>query len=263
MKYIYVELGCAMHAPLDRNLKLQFNQEANAVCELYNRLLPACDIKYLEKIRIDLTPDLQAHTYVAPAKPLKYSFVCTIANSYNFEAFFQKNVIERKKALLEVLQQNVREAVKQLGWDIVSFEEAYQKVQEVNFINKVIWSNKFFSTKNKHYQAAVELEIETIHASISIIFFDSAKQLIKRVEVVKVRPHSLFLSKMFGKAKWLNNREFILSNKTNEIHFIASLDSDQVKRSITPILQSEQQLLNELKIFHPYTSQDEAFNLLK
>jgi len=265
MKKPFVELFSYLNSSLPNDQQYTFNMESNAVCELYNRLIPCCDVKYLRKIRIDLTPDERERNYISPLPPLDaHSTVVCIVKKYNFQNYFKLNDEERRKAILQVIIDSIAEAAEQFGWSMHPFYEAYQKVVEKNYINKVIvWNNKIVYNKSKSFKAGVQLEITSQSAIISIVIFDDKGIFIREFEVFRAKPQSIFFSRIIGSGKWINNEQFVLVDEHKEIHFVATLGKNDILIQLTPKVRSKTQLINDLRLISADLSKEETLKLIE
>ncbi|MDJ1473772.1 hypothetical protein [Xanthocytophaga flava] len=261
MRKPYIVLVSYQGAELAHEIQLQFNREATVVSELYNRLLPPPNIKYLQKIHIDLTNKKSEHTYISPPSPLDSFFnICCMVKYYDFDRYFSLDQKQQQREILDQIQLNIEEAAKQYGWDMTPFQEAYHKVLDANFVN--IFVGKKVSSKDRKHKAAIELNTDVTGARISILFFDKKETLIQRNLIKVAKPQSFFFSRLIGSFHWIDNQQFRLSDIQDEIHFTASLGSDQIQLSFTPEGRSEDTLLKELKILDADTSQKETLRLL-
>lgn len=257
MSKVQIEFGITVPQNDD---EWKFNREAQIISDLYSKMLPKSDIPNLRKISIEIVDSNDYENFFLPSNLIK---VCRISKYFDIVGFLENEENIRSKRILEMIFISLTQACEEFGWDLNPFELAYNKVIEVNYSNKyLLWNKKTFSNDRK-YKAGIQLDVNVSGAHLSILFFDKKDLLVNEVEVYNVEPNYFFIHKIVGKAKWISNTEFMLSNKDEEIHFKASINSKESEVIITPISKTEQLLKSELIVYRANTSKEEKLKYFK
>lgn len=259
---MWIDLLIEQDNKLEPTLKSKFIGEANVISDLYNQYLVKLKVKIVgvKKIAITLTDRPNISLFALPIKVV--GPISTIDKTYNFDFLAKLDDKELKEEILEVIQSTIREAATKFQWDIEPFENVYQRVKGTGLINEYI-EGGLVSSKNKQYKAGVQVAMSPDGASIYIAFFDKNENFIKRINFIKVHPNKMFIIPLIGKGRWISNDDFVISNKTKEIHFKASLESGKAELFYTPVNNTEDKLTNSLLIASTTTNKEQITSLIQ
>ena len=210
----YTELACQSNSNLNKTEIKSFNISLNATTDLFDRCLNM-KIKDLQKIRIDL---YDAEKVFNIYEPDKISPICHIEKSFNFSHYFAQAKPDRRKIILETLYECITEMCNQLDYDFEPFTFAYNKVKELDYVNKYIHGKLTFS-KNRQQKAGIQIEVNEDAATISVLFTDKDEQSVKQVEILRTLPHYMFIFRVIHKGKWIDNETYQVSDKSGQVHF--------------------------------------------
>ncbi len=86
-------------------------------------------------------------------------------------------------------------------------------IKELNYINKFIHGKLTFSRNRKH-KTGIEIEVNEKAATISVLFTDVNEKPLKKVDVLKTRPHFMYIYQVIQKGKWLSTSEYQVSDSS-------------------------------------------------
>ncbi len=241
---LYTEVVSHFYCTIDIEKKKKFNIGANAISSLFDRCLNK-QYKGLVKILIELT---DKNIYYTFDKPSKVSPFCHIVQSFNFSYYFAQNKLERRKIILETLYDSIKKMCQQLNYDLEPFTKAYQKVKELNYINKYIHGKMIFA-KNRKHKAGIEIEVNEDVATISTLFTDKNNKPLLKLGLLKTLPHYMFIYRIIHKGKWISTSEYQVSDRSGQINFVAKLSGDSTL-ILNPKNSTEKELYNILNKYN-------------
>ncbi len=200
----------------DRQKRL--NLDANTISSLFDRCLNR-HYNGIYKIRIELSDEKKHYIF---SEPSKISAFCHITKYFDFDNYFAQNKIERRKIILETLYDSIKDMCQKLSLDLNPFTKAYEKIKELNYINKLMFKKLTFSRNRKH-KAGIEIETNEDAATISVPITDSNEKIVQKVEILKTIPHDMFIYSAIHKGKWISLNEYQVSDSSGQIKFIANL----------------------------------------
>lgn len=259
---MWVALLISKFAEVPDLAKTEFQGKARIIEDLYNRYLFLNKIKIpgVKKITITLFNEPGVDTVYGPVK--RFSPVVNVNKSYDFELFSTLDSNEQNESILNLIQISVDKAGETFNWNLESFKWIPDEIKRLGFKNCFI-VGKLKTSKDKFHRAGVEVDMQPNYALISMVFYSKDDSLLKRAELIKVHPNRLFITPFIGSTKWLNNKEFEVTNKEGEIHFIASFEDDNTEIHFTSKSKTEDQLIDELLISSVSTSKEQIIHLLK
>jgi hypothetical protein len=208
-----------------------FNLYGNFIGNLYFSALPKISIPHLKKIVIVLLED---DSFIENIIPYSKDFpISTVQHSFNFPSFIQKDDFNKRKDLFEFLHQRILKLSKEFNWDSTPFISAYEKIKNKDYESKTI-VGKLKSSKDRKHKAGIGIEQDVYSASIYILFFDSNENLLEKLKIFETLPQPYLYAQVIGKSKWLNNSDFVLHNKSEEIRIVASLPDSNLSIMYIP-----------------------------
>ena len=242
--YIELEIVCDETVKLADNKQTEFNLALNAISLLFEQRV-IYKFTTLQKIRINLFDDERKLTIYEPDKISPIAF---IEKSFDFDYYFAQNKIERRKIILETLYEAIVALCEKAGYGLSPFTQAYEKVKELNYENRFIY-NKLTSSPNRKHKAGIQIEVNEEAADISVVF-DTAKQL-NNIKILRTLPHYMFIYRFIHKGKWIDNEHYMVSDKSGQVHFTASLTGGEATVEFTPKNRTAEELkmaLQKIKV---------------
>jgi hypothetical protein len=239
-----------------------FQRRARIIEDIFNRNLALKKIKLqgVQKITITLTMEKDRDVIVGPMKG--FSPVVNITKTFDPKLVKSLPDKEQNEMVLSIIENCLRESAKKFGWDFHSFDEIIDMVRQLDFKHSYLeWKLK--PSKDRKYKAGVETEMNNESAKILIAFYSQDGVLIRKVNLINVRPDRFFIKHLMGEGKWLTSTEFELTDKKNEIHFKASVLSDKVDVYFTPINRDVNNVIDDLLLLSASTTDEQAISILR
>lgn len=216
------EFGLYLPNVKDKNKRVLFRDEIRCIASLYARLLPKFITNKVKKILIDCVDtgekiDVWDHYQLLSNREGieilgNVEGVLVLRKIFDVHYYFSQKDVEKKKIILETLQEGIKEIAKHLKWDIKPFEMVYQKIIKENYINHWTWKKPKMNPSRTHY-AEVYCEHEIDEFLIYILIKDKKNIIIKKSLIIKERPNEWAFAQYFGKLAWLNSKEVALYDK--------------------------------------------------
>lgn len=197
----------------------EFNNQIRCIAALYERLFRKYKFKneVCWKILIECTNDLSEQN-----KKLVKSNVYEVYTHFDVKHFFTLSDCEKKKLILETLQEGVRLVIEEENWDSYIFEEVYEEIIKLDYQNNYIYDRPKASPTRK-YKAEIFCE-HTVHSfDISIIIRDKTGLELKREKIKSEVPDEWEFVKHLGQLRWISHEEVAIINKTGKPKWIVQL----------------------------------------
>jgi hypothetical protein len=194
-----------------------FNLNTWCVCELYLRHIG----KYLSdgfvKIIVQANVDDTQNNVVEDMLN-----VVLIHKTFDFEEYFQlEEKYEKKKVLLDVLQDGLITLALKKGWNTDALLDAYNSCLKDDLECKWFAKNKYFQSPDRKHYAAVFCEYDIDKFEVSVVFYNKKKEKIHRVTLYSIEPN---MAEPLGKMGWDKlNGEFYLLSKNGRQKWVAGL----------------------------------------
>ena len=241
---IYFEVVCSENSVNYETIFRRFNFQANRITLLFAQNFRKT-INNLSKICVEL---VDFETDIKIFEPDKISPIAFIEKSFDFDYYFAQDKLERRKIILETLYEAIAALCEKAGYDLSPFTQAYEKVKELNYENRFIY-NKLTSSPNRKHKAGIQIEVNEEAADISVVF-DTAKQL-NNIKILRTLPHYMFIYRFIHKGKWIDNEHYMVSDRTGQVHFTASLTGGEATVEFTPKNRTAEELkmaLQKIKV---------------
>lgn len=237
--------------------------KGHLICDIINQHLAEgkFKVKGIKKVTLTLTYEEGVNYFGLPIKGV--SPVLNIQKSFDFDGFNLMTNARKNEAMLSLIEDLLTKALKSVGIDQAIFKAAIEEVRNRNFRQKtLLWKPKI--SKDKKFKASVEYELFPGEAIVlAVVFFDSYDSLICKVELIRTRPDFMFIAPYLGGAKWVTKSEFVLVDKSGELHFKACVDDCRSEINITPQNRTADAIIDSILISSAFTSDDQAISLLK
>ncbi len=240
---LYIEVVTIQFSKLDKEIQQKFNTETNVISSLFDY----CFNKHiigLVKIRIELSRKKNINN-VFPIRDK----ICHIEKTFDFDNYFAQNKLERRKIILETMYESIKDMCQKLNYDLEPFTIAYEKVKDLDYINKFVYKKLTFS-RNRKNKAGIEIETNEDAATISVLFTDRNEKPMQKVEILKTLPHDMFIYRAVHKGKWISPNEYQVSDRSGQVNFIADLLGESTIKYV-PKNSAEEKLkeaVNELNL---------------
>jgi hypothetical protein len=210
---------------LSKTERVEFADEQRCVISLYERHFPGVRNVRVFKVLVDVVETVQRPNVGIAAG------VALVEVPFDLRDYFRSGSEQKKRIILELLQDGVRKASKQLGWPLDPFEEAYRKVQELDYKNEWTWQTKKWNSVRTHSAEIYCLhEIDRLDAYM--IVRDADGREVKRVLLFSERPNEFQFADHLGKLKWTSTTVVELLSKGGERRWTVELNEQQ-KESFT------------------------------
>jgi competence protein ComGF len=257
---MWVNISIAVESHLSSQKQDQFIGISHLVADSYNRNLAKFKVKIpgVKKVAIRLYDFGEFDFFGNPIKGIP---VVRIDKTYDFEHFFSLSKEDQKQETLRLIHECVIYSAKRLNCEIENLNQVKSAIEAEDFRNQYFEGN-LKPSKNRNYKAGAFVEMNETHADIFIAFTDKDENEIAKRHLIKVRPNRLFIKPLINKSKWKNNGVFEVSDQTDQIHFEASINNEDVKICFTPKNQTEDQLIDSILIASSQTDKELVLSLL-
>lgn len=133
--------------------------------------------------------------------------------AYKFEKiasvdnFFKLSNNDKRKWTLETLKEGIDEVINIKGWDKTIFDEAYNKVKELNYVNNWVYGKKVKSPYNS-LSAEVFCEHDIDNFNINVFVFNiKTKVIIHKEKIYSLKPDELIFRNYLGRIEWISENE--------------------------------------------------------
>ncbi len=254
MSKLFLELGFS-----DEDKQVKYSQECLFISKLYSRFISDVKIENLRKIAIQLVNSHDA-AYIIPTN--KLTKVCLVYRYFEWKNFENESLeANRYKILLDLILDTLLEMAGKFNWPVEPFKNAYLEVTKTDFKNEYVLLAPKLSS-DRRYSTSLVVVREKEYSSIFIELIDKKHECeIKKFELIKVSFYEDDLSCVVKSLKWINNEEFVVSNKDGEINFKYSTQNNILEMFLTPQTHDEKYLQDELKLLNPETSKEEYLEI--
>lgn len=148
--------------------------------------------------------------------------VISITKTLDFENYFQCSNYEKKKILLDILQEGITTICESEGWELAPLLKAYQCCLDKKLEYSWLRKDKYFLSPNRKYYAGIYCNWDIDKFEAFAVFLDKEKREIKRVKLFEVEPHQV---DPMGKMEWSkDSTHFRLYSKNESNKWEAALD---------------------------------------
>ncbi len=254
MSKLFIELGFS-----DKDKQVKYSQEFLFVSKLYSRFISDVKIENLRKIAIQLVNSHDA-AHIIPTN--KLTKVCLVYRYFEWQNLENEALeINRYKILLDLILDAILEISGKFNWPVEPFKNAYLEVTKTGFKNEYVLLAPKLSN-DRRYSASLVVVRDKEYSSIFIELIDKKHEGgIKKIELIKISFYEDDLSNIAKSLKWVNNEEFVISNREEEINFKYSIQKNVSEMFLTPRTHDEKHLQDELKLLNPETSKEEYLEI--
>lgn len=128
--------------------------------------------------------------------------------------YFELSEMEKKETLLEVIWNVVERLVREDGWDITNFQEAYDRVKSLNFVNQWMWKKRAIYSIDKQYKANILCNVDFDGFTLILKIFNKKSLLICERVIYNQNPLNAFsYFKPLGVLEWTSDNELVLTSQ--------------------------------------------------
>jgi hypothetical protein len=188
--------------------ELDFSFQSKCITSLYERCFSKFNTENIRRINIFCVKDSPK-----PNLTIVDGF-CELEILFDVSGFNKLEDQVKKEVILDTLKQGIDKVVGFNNWESTPFDNAYDSVKELNFINEYVWK-KSKTSPNRNFKAEVFISHGLYLCDIDLVVKDrSSKEIIKKL-VVSTKPDELIFYHYLGELKWLSNYEVALFNRPN------------------------------------------------
>ncbi|QEY21663.1 hypothetical protein D0S48_13835 [Psychrobacillus sp. AK 1817] len=190
--------------------KVKFGDEVRCIAALYLDLLGNFKTEKTKKIMIRCVTDLAMHSIV-PKTTEGFTEVYVLLD---FNCYREFSNIEKKKVILEKINEGILLIANEFSWDISLFNRVSKEIIDRNYVNE--FSLKQKSSPDRKHKAEIFCQHDIDFITISMIIRErKSNEMIKSELLFKDRPHELSFVQKLGELKWISNREVTLTQRYN------------------------------------------------
>ena len=197
---------------------LQLRLEARCVTALYERCFEGLRTEKTWKVLVECVPFLAERP-----PPLDKLGVAVVQVEFEWDDYREESDRAKKERVLAALQEGVLSICEAWGWPAEPFENAHQRVFDLDFVNRGIWK-KPKSSPNRRLRAEIEYEHEMDRFTLTMVVRDREGSVRKRELLIEERPSEFAFDKHLGQLKWLSNDEVALFPKRGDSPRIVTVD---------------------------------------
>lgn len=185
---------------------IQFDNQTRGVLALYTRLFSKYKTNDCKIIVFSLVKK------ITDSRLLNFDGIYELQIQYDYDEFFNLSVYDKKRETLEILKKGLDIIIEQKQWNKSLFDEAYNKVIEVDYSNQWKWKKTIMSP-TKEYSSIVFCENKVESFDISIIIYNKKGEELKREKVLSLIPQELVFNIYLGDLKWVSENKVSLINE--------------------------------------------------
>lgn len=193
-----------------KDFHVLFGDQVRCVARLYTDLLGKFKTEETKKINIFCVTNLDKLKSV-PKTALGFTDVYVFID---LESYWKLSNIEKKKVILEKINEGILQAANHFSWDISIFNRVSKEVIDRNYVNE--YSLKQKASPDRKHKAEIFCQHDIDFITISMIIRErKSNEMIKSELLFKDRPHELSFVQKLGDLKWISNSEITLTHKYN------------------------------------------------
>ncbi|MCX5685495.1 MAG: hypothetical protein NT049_17705 [Planctomycetota bacterium] len=173
-------------------------------------------LAHLPKVRTKSAGKVYMELWDGPPSPpgdkefLDLGDVVFVHRSFDFSAYWQMAKEARKRAILEVIREEMLKLAARMGWAAAPFETAYQAVLEKNLVHE-FFCGKPSSSPDRQRKARIWCSFDVDEIKVYAIIYDRSGKELQRKLVTTTWPHDFFLHHALGTFDWLDDRTLVLA----------------------------------------------------
>ncbi len=183
-----------------RERRSQFRLQTRCVTSLFERHFNgALKTPKYWKILVEVVPK------ITNDKAIDLLGVLAIQTEFDLSIFFGATNSKRKRLALALLTAGVAKVIEEMNWPKEPFDNATNKVVEMDFVNCWTWKKRARSPKRD-----LVAEVYCCHDVEEFVAFlrvrDTKGRLVKEKKILTDTPSEFIFAKHFGELKWLDDR---------------------------------------------------------
>ncbi|ALC85242.1 hypothetical protein AM499_04985 [Bacillus sp. FJAT-22090] len=191
-----------------KDLRILFRDQVRCIAGLYVDLLGKFKTVETKKIMINCLKDLD----MLNSGPINSVGFTDVYVFLDLENYWKLTNIEKKKVILEKINEGILQVAKEFSWDISTFNQVTKEIIDRDYVNE--FSLKQKSSPDRKHKAEIFCQHEIDFINISMIIRErKSNEIIKNELLFKDRPHELSFVQKLGELKWISNSEITLTHK--------------------------------------------------
>lgn len=191
-----------------KDFHVLFGDQVRCVASLYTDILGEFKTEETQKIIIFCVTDLDKLKSV-PKTALGFTEVYVLLD---LESYWELSNIEKKKVILEKINEGILQVANHYSWDISIFNRVSKEVIDKNYVNE--YSLKQKASPDRKHKAEIFCQHDIDFITISMIIREGkSNEIIKNELLFKDRPNEFSFVQKLGDLKWISNSEITLTHK--------------------------------------------------
>jgi hypothetical protein len=200
---------------------------------------------FIKRLIVIELSDKVAKDYFLLALPPQKNAHCEAIIYFDFKSALTPG-INRARYFTDFIYLQLTKIFEASGDDPQQLVRAYDLFKDLNY-ESIYLRRKLKSSPNRLYKAGIKVRMKTDGAKISVVYY-KGKIETKEILIANLWPVFYFIGPIIYDGYWKNNSTFIVKNKTDEIHFETSRESQAVEISFHPNVSSLLKLQADLDI---------------
>jgi hypothetical protein len=199
-----------------KSLQLQFNKTTWCITNLYLKCLGKYNAGIFKKFIVRTAPEKA----IDDTSIEDMVDVIAVTIKFDFDSFFQlTEKYDKKKMLLNTLQEGIMTIAQNQHWEIDPLMDAYNCCINRGLENRWLRKDKYFLSTDKKYYAGVLCNYDLDKFEAVASFLNKEKQEIKQVKLFETEPH--MVEQLGGMGLLKHTHQFYLESKSKRHKWVA------------------------------------------
>jgi hypothetical protein len=175
--------------------RILFRDQVRCIASLYTCLLGRFSTENTKKLIINCMEEP-----IDEVQTTRDGFT-EVSVELNIESYLNLSNYEKKKMILEKIQDGVMLAASEYSWDRGIFNRVHARIQELNYENEYVWKRKLSPSRKLSAEVFCEHDLDSFTATL-IIKDNESGEMLKSKKVLQERPHELIFTQYLGELRW-------------------------------------------------------------
>lgn len=191
-------------------ISARFDLETRCIADMFIMCLGKYHTKDCQKMVIHCVDKVKRSDYRATLG------IGVIEYAFDFRGFFNKTDHEKKIVTARIIKDCMYSIVEQCEWDLAPIENAFCKMEEMDYKSHGIYGNQIKSP-NRLYTAELYIEHEIEAITFYAIVRDKESNIIDKKIIITTSPSHYFYRNYLGKLQWISQNKLRLVKKDSII----------------------------------------------
>jgi hypothetical protein len=128
----------------------------------------------------------------------------------DMDSYFLLSNYEKKKLILEKIQEGVMIVGEKYSWDQEIFNKIAAEIHDRNYVNEYVWKQRFSPDRKVKAELLCEHDLDHFTGTLNIKHGKTG-ELIKTKKILKERPHELIFTQYLGELTWSSDRTVVIT----------------------------------------------------